>query len=263
MSSGKQIRRPSDSPANTVSALRYRAEIRRAEQLQRNADDGLGWLGTADTSLTQTLSVVGKARNLTLQGINASMSQTDRAAIAAEVDVLREHMLTLANTTYLGRPIFAGAAAGGAAFDPTTGAYLGDTTTINRTLGDGVAVQVNLDGPTVFGTGATDVFSVLADIANHLRTSPGDLSADLTNIDASFTKIQDALATVGARYHQVETMRERIEASVVEQTSGLAEVESIDLPKTIVDLQLQEVAYQSALSATSRVLQPSLVDFLR
>ena len=41
------------------------------------------------------------------------------------------------------------------------------------------------------------------------------------------------------------------------------EVESIDLPKTIMELQMQEVAYKSALGATARVVQPSLLDFLR
>ena len=49
----------------------------------------------------------------------------------------------------------------------------------------------------------------------------------------------------------------------LDATNGLAEVESIDLPATIVKLQMQEVAYQSALQATARMIQPSLVDFLR
>ena len=38
---------------------------------------------------------------------------------------------------------------------------------------------------------------------------------------------------------------------------------SLDLPRTIVDLQMQEVAYKAALGATARVVQPSLLDFLR
>ena len=37
----------------------------------------------------------------------------------------------------------------------------------------------------------------------------------------------------------------------------------MDIAKAIVDLQLQEVAYQAALGATARVIQPSLLDFLR
>jgi flagellar hook-associated protein 3 FlgL len=65
------------------------------------------------------------------------------------------------------------------------------------------------------------------------------------------------------RFRQVETIRDRVDALALDQQNGLAEVESIDLPATIVEIQLQEVGYQAALSATARVLQPSLVDFLR
>lgn len=45
--------------------------------------------------------------------------------------------------------------------------------------------------------------------------------------------------------------------------SQLSDVEDIDLPKTTTELQLQQAAYQAALAATARVLQPSLVDFLK
>ena len=45
--------------------------------------------------------------------------------------------------------------------------------------------------------------------------------------------------------------------------SSLSNVENADLPKVIVDLQMQQIAYQAALAATSRVMQPSLLDFLR
>ena len=40
-------------------------------------------------------------------------------------------------------------------------------------------------------------------------------------------------------------------------------MENADLPKTVVDLQMQQVAYQASLGATARVMQPSLLDFLR
>lgn len=264
MSSGRAIRRPSDSPADTVSALRYRADIRRSQQIQRNATDGLGWLGSADTSLTQVYSVIRRVRELALKGVNASTSQVDREALAAEVDTLRQHALSLANTTYLDRPVFAGAATGANAFDPTTGLYLGDGTAVQRTIAPGSSVQVNLDGRVVFGPDGANLFDVMADVADDLRNNVSDLApTDVAALDAAATRLGDALATVGARYHQIETMRDRIDASIVEQTNGLAEVESIDLPKTIVDLQMQEVAYQAALGAAGRVLQPSLVDFLR
>jgi len=40
-------------------------------------------------------------------------------------------------------------------------------------------------------------------------------------------------------------------------------VEDIDLPKAIMEMQLQQTAYQAALAASAKVIQPSLIDFLR
>jgi flagellar hook-associated protein 3 FlgL len=46
-------------------------------------------------------------------------------------------------------------------------------------------------------------------------------------------------------------------------TSSLTEIEDIDLPRTIVELQMQQVAYEAALGATQKIITPSLADFLR
>jgi flagellar hook-associated protein 3 FlgL len=264
LSSGKAIQRPSDSPTGSVSALRLRSDIRRSEQLARNADDGLGWLATADSSLTQSLDVVRRVRELVLRGANGSASSQDRAAIAAEVGQLRDQALHLANSEYLGVPVFGGTASGSRAYD-AAGAYMGDSGRVVRAVAPGVDVEVSLAGPVVFGpTGGDDLFKVIGDIEDHLRTDPAQLAAtDLAALDAAFIRIQDALAVVGARYHQVEAMRDHNDATKLDRTNALAQVESIDLPATIVQLQLQEVAYQAALGAAARVLQPSLADFLR
>jgi flagellar hook-associated protein 3 FlgL len=58
-------------------------------------------------------------------------------------------------------------------------------------------------------------------------------------------------------------MQDRNKANELDSQNQLSEVEGVDLPAATVDLQLQEVAYQAALGATARALQPSLLDFLR
>lgn len=262
LSSGKLISKPSDSPTGTVSALRLRAEIRRTEQLARNADDAAGWLNTADKALTSQLDIVNRARELLLQGINGSSDEKARQAIANEIEQLREAALDVANTTYLGRPVFAGTAATGQAYD-AAGTYLGDAGTIERVISPSVSVQVNLTGPDVYGPAGQDLFTVLGDVAQHLVTDPTALQADLQNLDAAFDRIIGAVATLGARANQVEATKQRLEGVKIDSTSALAEVESIDLPATILQLELQSVAYQAALGAAARVIQPSLLDFLR
>ena len=77
------------------------------------------------------------------------------------------------------------------------------------------------------------------------------------------TGVQGGLSTVGARYNQVEQMRQTADDRVLNLTTQLSNVEDIDLPKTITDLQLQQTSYQVALAAAAKVVQPSLIDFLR
>jgi flagellar hook-associated protein 3 FlgL len=105
---------------------------------------------------------------------------------------------------------------------------------------------------------------VLATIADDLRNNPPKLtSTDLGQLDAGYLRMQNALASVGSRYHQIEIMQDRNKANELDSQNQLSEVEGVDLPAATVDLQLQEVAYQAALGATARALQPSLLDFLR
>jgi flagellar hook-associated protein 3 FlgL len=267
LASGKSLNRPSDSPIQTVEAMQYRSEIRRNDQFQRNASDGLNWLGMADNTLTSMLSTVGRVRELTLQGMNGSTDPVQRGNIAQEVISLRDTLIGMANTKYLDRPIFGGNSGASGAYD-TAGAFVGSANDqIERRVGPNQKVRVNLTGPEVFGAdgsgAAGNLFQIVDQIAKDLQTNPSALSADLGALDSQLVTVQNQLGAVGARYNQVDGMKSRAEDQQVTMKNGLSEVENIDLPKTIVDLQLQEIAYKSALSATSRVIQPSLLDFLR
>jgi flagellar hook-associated protein 3 FlgL len=263
MSSGKVINRPSDSPTGTVQALQLRSENRALQQYSTNANDGMAWLDLANTALESTSNQVNRVRDLVLQGISTgSASDTSPAALAAEVDALRQSLVGVANTSYLGRPIFGGNTPGEAAYD-ATGAYLGDAGKVMRTVGDGDPVQVNLTGPEAFGTGADNLFNVLASISDKLKNDPATLGDDLKRLDSVAINVKTSLSQVGARYNRVESMKNAADNRIVTLNSQLSAVEDIDLPATIMEMQLQQTAYQAALSATAKVIQPSLVDFLR
>lgn len=264
LSSGKALSKPSDSPTSTVSAMQFRSEIRTNEQWSRNAADALGWLGTIDQTLTSSLGSVRRARDLTLQGLNSgAVSPEAKEAMAAEIDALRESLIGVANTTYLGRPVFGGTTSGSAAYTPA-GAYAGSTTAVTRTVGAGAQVRVEETGPEVFGPAGADLFTVLTNLAANLRAgNDAGLQADLTSLDGVMRNVQNKLSDIGARYNRVEQMQTAADNRVVTLRGSLSEVEDIDLPRTIVDLQMQQMAYEAALGATQRIITPSLADFLR
>jgi flagellar hook-associated protein 3 FlgL len=263
LSSGRLISVPSDSPTGTVSALQIRSEIRANEQYVRNAEDGIGWLSSIDGALTTSLEGVQRVRALTLQGMSTGGNDAQsRAAMATELKAIREGLIQIANTKYLDRPVF-----GGATGDPVAyvaaGTFTADTTPVMRTVGDNVDLRVDYSGDEVFGTGTDQLFTVMADIAYHLETDPTQLDGDLIRLDKAKATMQTSVADIGARYGRMLTVRQAAEDRIITLKSSQSEVENIDLPKTITELQMQQVSYQAALAATARAIQPSLLDFLR
>jgi flagellar hook-associated protein 3 FlgL len=270
LSSGKQINRPSDSPTGTVASMQLRGELRANQQYVRNADDGIGWLSTADTALSDASSVVARARTLVLQGLNAGANdEQSREAIAVEIDAIKDTLVGLANTKYLDRPIFGGTMVTDEMKPgPFTanGTYQGDQGEINRTVGGGIQVRVDVRGTKAFGENDDEnqVFAVLTDISASLRAGDTDkLRTGLNRLDKSSDLLKSTLSEVGARYNRLTQMKQAAEDRVLAVTTQLSDVEDIDLPKTIMEMQLQQTSYQAALAASAKVIQPSLIDFLR
>jgi flagellar hook-associated protein 3 FlgL len=263
LSSGRLINRPSDSPTGTNDAMRLRAQMSADTQYARNASDGLAALGQTDSTLQSMSDQVRRARDLILQGKSTGSAGPEaRAALAAELTQIRESLLTMANTQHMGRSLFGGTSDSKVAYQPD-GTFVGDSNAIERTIGQGITAKVNTTGPEAFGVGADNLFNVLTETITNMTTNPDALGADLDRLDAVAGSMRTALADVGTRYGRVETAMSTLTDVNLTNSAALSEVENVDIAKAVVDLQMQEVAYQAALGATARVLQPSLLDFLR
>lgn len=277
MSSGKKINKPSDDPAGASDMLRLRGEQRMLEQYGRNADDGEAWLTTIGDSLTTSLTGLRRARVLALNGGDAALGTVSREALAQEIDGLRSDLMRQANTTYLGRSVFAGTSAGPAfvaapATPPATGTTYGFTgvpsATVMRTVADGTSVRVDSPGDAVFGTGDDSVFAVLDSLSAALRKpettgQTDELSALVDKLDVRMNAMLTEVASVGARQNQIDGAQSRIADQQLTAKTQLGKIEDIDLAQVILDLGTQEVAYKGALGAAAKVLQPTLLDFLR
>ena len=264
LSSGKQLTKASDAPGDAVLAMQYRSDVTSLQQYSRNADDGIAWLSTADTALTSAVEQVNRAKELVLSGMSSGSggSQDARDAIALEMDNIRESVLNLANTQYLDRPVFGGTTTGQIAYNDD-GTYAGDTGQVLRTVSSSAKIRVDTSAAEVFGTGNTQVFDLLKQISDDLRTNPATLEDDLGTLNQATTTMQAGLSSVGARVNRLTQLQNYADSRVIDLTNQVSTVEDIDLPKTITELTLQQTAYQAALAATAKVVQPSLVDFLR
>jgi len=199
-----------------------------------------------------------------VQGLNAGGNDsTSRAALASEVDQIRKGLIASANTRYLDRPVFGGTTTQPNAY-ADDGTYVGDTGTTTRTVGNGSKVRVDASGPEAFGSGDKQIFAVLDEISANLRSGDNAaLGESLKKLDSSSDQMNTTLSDVGARYNRVTQMKQSATDRLLTVTSQLSDIEDVDLPKTIMEMQLQQTSYQAALAASAKVIQPSLIDFLR
>lgn len=263
LSSGKQIRQPSDDPVGTVRALGLRSQMARNDQYGANADDALGWLSQADTTYAQITDVLQNAQTTVLRGLNAGANDpTANEALAQQVDKARAALLALSNTAYNGRPLFGGTTAGGAAYD-ASGTYVGDAGAVSRVVGDNNTVTVSANGPAVFGSGKTDVFAALSNIATALRTNPSALSGSLATLSGALSTVSAARSAEGAAYEQVQQAQTTQITADTAMKTQLSGIEDVDLAEMAIKVTTANTAYQAALQTTATVRQLSLLDFLR
>lgn len=260
----KRIGAPSDDPIGTANSLLVRAEQRANDQYKRNIGDGIGWLTTVDSTLTNVAGLMDRVRDLTVQGANdGAMSPTAKEAIAVELESLRSELLSQANTSFLGRNIFAGNSNDGHAFTDGDYAFTGAPgSTVERRIDSETTVRVDADGGAIFGRGEASVFALVDNIVADLRSGT-NIGSRLGEIDASLEIMRGQRATIGTRHSQLMRAEETNLLQSVALETQRSGIEDLDLAKAVLDLQMQEVSYQSALAVTARVLQPTLMDFLR
>lgn len=262
--SQRVIRNPSDDPAVAAAILGVHGEQSRVSQYARNIGDGLTWVTTVDTVLAASIDLLNRGRDLTAQGANSgALSATARESIAAELESLGTELLSQANTTILGRTVFAGTSDSGRAFDPTTfAAHSVGGSAVERRISENETVRVDLDGAQVFGEGTGSVFATLRDVAADLRAGV-DVGSRLGEIDAHLKSLATARGVTGARQAQIERASAANLSVSVDLEARRAGVENVDTLEVYVALQSAELVYQSALQVTAKSLQTSLLEFLR
>jgi flagellar hook-associated protein 3 FlgL len=272
LASTKRITRPSDDPYGTGRALGLAGDLKAIQQHRRNVQEATSWTEVTDVALGQVSDVILRARDLLVRAASGTMDQESRAAIATEIDQLAESAKEQAAATYDGRYVLAGTATGARPYAPGSDAFLGDSGPIMREIGAGVTVAINVSAGDLLGSGAAagdgKLLDVLRGIAAHLRSgAPADTAAlgttDLRALDAAADAVGQARAAIGSTANRLALAGDRLWQAEESATRQLSEVEDADIARTLIDLTTQQATYEAALKAGARLVQPSLLDFLR
>lgn len=281
MSTGKQILRLSDDPPALSQVLNVHAAVGRNQQYMRNITDGLSYLEAADTALGTAGEMLQKALEYAVQGANGTLAPDDMSAIGEQIDKIVDEMVDIANTTVGGKYIFAGTKNSRPPFRREVDQifYQGDLNRVSREILDQASYPIDAPAvtttgdPGVFGTAqvsgseyeVTDgVFQVLLALRDSLK------NADYSGVNDSIGKLNEQLdhvlsyrVQVGARTNHFEAVRDQLQDQELRLTQVLSTLEDADIAKVSTELAKDQLCYQASLAAGAKVLQISLLDYLR
>lgn len=275
MNTQKKINKPSDDPIGTIQSLSYRSRLMEIEQYKKNADEATTWYTATDDAITEVGKVLHTLREKISQAANGPLTPDDRNKIVEEVKQLREQLGDIANTKLDDRYIFAGTAA--ASDDPPyrddgsgkSKKYMNTNDKLFEIeLSPAVTMPINTSGIKLFGESSPgakdDVFSFMDNLIKDLSTESGEgISKHLKTLEDKQAVFLQAQAQVGARTNRVQLVQERLTSQNQSAEDNLSKVEDVVVERLIIDILTAENVHRGALSVGGRIIQPSLVDFIR
>jgi len=267
LASGRSVNRLSDDPAAVAALVGNHNSTGQDDQFLRNISSLQARFQVADSTLSNVVTVLTRAVAIGTEGANGTLSAADRQAVAGEVQGLTSQLLSLANTTYQGTYIFSGTAVKTQPFalNTTTNAvtYNGDANTTSVQLSNGNPISTSVPGSQLFQNASGDAFGALQNLNAALLSG--------NNIGAAVIQVQTALSTVstqrvfyGNGLNQITLSENFLSQDKVNLSAQENSLVGVDPAKAASDLVQAQVANQSILSATGRVLTlPTLLSFLK
>lgn len=261
LATGKKIHRPSEDPVVAMKGMHYRTSLTEIEQFQRNLSEAYTWMENSESALNHTTNVLQRARELVVQAKNGTLGPEDRQAIAREIEQLKKDLVQVANTKVAGKYIFNGTNIEQAPVKD------GSPPTVNNNNDDfmvevakGVKLKINVTPNNVFNQG---LFNTLQQIENELANPTGNLDNLLSQLDGHLNDVLAERAELGARVNRLELVEQRLAEQQLIAKRMISDNEDADIEKIITELKSQESVHRAALAVGARIIQPTLVDFLR
>lgn len=271
VSSQKRINRPSDDPAGMSTVLNYRKTIASIDQYQRNVDMAKNRLDIVESTVGMVDDLLNEAKSIAADNTTGTGDAASQAIAAEQVSNIRGQLMEMANTKVNGVYLFGGRKTDTPPFsaDPVTGviSYVGDNTPeadARYIVGENTEVSVHANGAEIFN-GAEDVFALLSDVVAELSSGTPDQAViqDRQNrLSLAVDQVRLMRAGNAATFGRLESSENQLARFRLGFETAMAETEGVDLAEAILDLKSEETAYESALAASARVIQPNLLKFL-
>ncbi len=282
LNTGKVFSKPSDDPFKVARSMQMYSEINANKQYNTNIKDTINWMDTTDTALSNGTKCLQRIRELMVSSGNAAYGSSELTAIKEEINERVAEFGQILNTSFDGKYIFGGK--DGASkpvevnLDGVTGensiSISGDENIINKSLkveiSSGVRVDYNVNAVEVLkfkdkAGNDIEVTQFFDDLLNNLSDVNGKSKVVGENLD-QMDKVVENMLSISAKVGTVQNRMESAKDLNTAQNENLTEIlsgnEDIDFMEKSMEMAVARTIYVASLQTSSKVLQPSILDFL-
>jgi len=238
LSSGKRINSAMDDAAGLTIAHSLDAKVASLNQAARNANDGVSLINLAEGALDQVSAMLTRMRELAVQAINGTYSQTDRSNMNSEFGALSDEITRISDNTK-----FNGTAVIG------TAATL--TFQVGHTASDTITLTTIDMGAGNIGSGSVYV-SAQAIYAATAASSVTKAQTSLSVIDAAIQDVDGYRATLGATANRLEHSAANLMTRVENQMAARSRIEDADYAVEAANLARAQVLQQAGTAMLSQ-----------
>ncbi len=290
LTSGKEFSRPSDNPFKVARSMQMYSEIYANKQFNSNIKDTINWMDTTDSALNQATNTLQRVRELMVSAGNAAYGSGELSAIKDEINEKVAEFGQILNTSFDGKYIFGGTDGttkpitvstsdlsfidkdgktitikGANKLEPITSDNVKNKLEVEISPGVKVEYNVNASEITEYDSGK-NMTTLFENILKHISdgTQKGEVTGnDLKEMDSVINKLLELSSKVGTVQNRMEGAKSLNEEQNFNMTEILSANEDIDLVEKTMEFATMQTIYMASLQTSAKVLQPSLIDYLR
>lgn len=243
LSSGKKINHAADDAAGLAITEKMRAQIKGLDMADKNAQDAISLIQTAEGSMSEIESMLQRMRELTVQATNDTNQTADRYKIANEIEQLQEEITDMAGRTEFNEKTLA------------TGSYSAAANALYFQIGanEGQKITMTISAMTATKLGVDGIASDMKDHADDKLAS--NISGLITTIDDAISKVSDERAKLGAKSNRLEYTSNNLQVSSENLSSAKSRIEDADMAEEMMKVTASNVLQQAATAMLAQANQ--------
>ena len=295
ISTGKVINTVSDDPHKAIKIMNINNEIKYTEKYNYNIDESVGWMNTTDGALDNVGNLLGEIKETILKVGNGTYSQNEMKSLNEDMNEKIKQLADTLNSTHGGKYLFGGSSVDDAPItvienpDGTVklefskdknGQTIPNTDDLKADISSGINFDYNISVGEILnikdGNGNTvnlldeinNLSTLMNDIANGDEQTAAKAKETLLNdtkgkIDTLFDHVVNERTSLGVRVSTAEKIKELNDEDILNIQDVLSKTQDTDVVEKFIELKSAEMIYQASIQVGAKLIQPTILDYIR